>query len=98
SRNYRAMPTIDVIEEEKELYLAISPKGDFVVEFVLLENEEFEFRMFKVIKKLNNNDYSDQNYDDSCSSKKLTLIKHCRKQLNFTKDQSNLIASKNNIL
>ncbi|RIB17548.1 hypothetical protein C2G38_2187054 [Gigaspora rosea] len=83
------MPTIDVIEEEKELYLAISPKGDFVVEFVLLENEtEFELRMFKVIKKSNNNDLSDQNYDNRHSSKKLIHIGDFRKPLSFTEDQN----------
>ncbi|CAG8823219.1 9050_t:CDS:2, partial [Gigaspora margarita] len=101
SRNYRAMTTIDVKEEEEELYLAINPKGNFVVEFVLLKNGgQVVFRMFKVIEKekSNNKDHLDKDYDNSLSSKKLSLIKDFPKQLSFMKDQSNLIEPKNNIL
>ncbi|CAG8763946.1 22750_t:CDS:2, partial [Dentiscutata erythropus] len=84
-------------EEIKELYVTISPKGDFVVELVLLKNgsneskfeSKFKLRMFNVCKKLNENDHSDLEYNDELSNTKLSYI--TSKTLKFAKEQSELI-------
>ncbi|RIB22637.1 hypothetical protein C2G38_963447 [Gigaspora rosea] len=87
------------IEEEikiKEQYLDISPEGDFVVEFVLLENESvFKFRMYNV-EQPNKNDYLDLKNSNSLSYSKLSSI-HTSQTLEFTKKQLEFIKSKNKL-
>ncbi|CAG8485346.1 27612_t:CDS:2 [Dentiscutata erythropus] len=84
-------------EKMKELYIAISPKGDFIVEFGF--KSKFKFRMLNVNKKLNENDYTDPDlkYDDNLSSRKLSCV-FISETLEFTKEQTELITSKGNRL
>ncbi|RIB26874.1 hypothetical protein C2G38_143873 [Gigaspora rosea] len=96
---------VDIDEENgetKELYLAISPNGDFVVEFVLLQvllpDESklwrFKFRMYNV-ENPNKNDYLDLEDKERFAYRKLSDIA-TSKLLKFTKEQSDLITSENN--
>ncbi|CAG8475058.1 28866_t:CDS:2 [Gigaspora margarita] len=89
--------------ETKELYLTISPNGDFVVEFVLLQvllpDESklwrFKFRLYNV-ENPNKNDYLDLEDNERFSYRKLSEIA-TSKILEFTKEQSNLITSENKL-
>ncbi|CAG8804242.1 294_t:CDS:2, partial [Cetraspora pellucida] len=95
--------TVEVEEEKiKELYLAISPNGNFAVELVLFKNEpdpklKYKFRMYEIIIKSDKDDkddHSNLNYDDSYSDRKFSHISNS-KTFKFTEKQYELITSEN---
>ncbi|CAG8744040.1 7077_t:CDS:2, partial [Cetraspora pellucida] len=95
--------TVEVEEEKiKELYLAVSPNGNFAVELVLFKNEpdpklKYKFRMYEIIIKSDQDDkddHSDLNYNDSYSDRKFSHVS-ISKTFKFTENQYELITSEN---
>ncbi|CAG8801991.1 120_t:CDS:2 [Gigaspora margarita] len=92
--------------EVEELYLATNPAGDFVVEFVLLSCESSEssesrlwkckFRMYNV-NKLEKDDYSNLKANKALSYRYLSEINTPNELVEFTKEQFNLIKSKDKL-
>ncbi|CAG8474069.1 2640_t:CDS:2 [Cetraspora pellucida] len=79
-----ASPSVQIeIEAEIRKYVAVSPKGDFVVEFVVKENFEFELKIH-ITEILNNKDVGDR----ISSKSKLSGIPTT---FEFTKGQLDLI-------
>ncbi|CAG8806410.1 16117_t:CDS:2 [Gigaspora margarita] len=92
--------------EVKELYIATSPFGDFVVEFELLPYEssessesniwKYKFRMYNV--KLEKDDYSDLKASKSLSYRILSEIDISKQNtFEFTPKQIHLILSENKL-
>ncbi|CAG8755865.1 22765_t:CDS:2, partial [Gigaspora rosea] len=89
------------------LYLAASPIGDFVVEFVLLSCEssessesrlwKYKFRMYNVIKS-KQDEYFDLKASKALSCRKLSEIDISKpKTFEFTQAQSKLITSEDKL-
>ncbi|CAG8699991.1 14529_t:CDS:2 [Cetraspora pellucida] len=83
-----ASPSVQVdIELETRKYVAVSPEGDFVVEFVVKENFEFELKIH-ITENLNNKDVGDRISSKRKLSGIPTTFEFTKEQLDIIKNES----------